>query len=1536
MRTRMKSIVAFGMCFILTVGFVLGGNVSTLQVQASGLRMENANQEADGMELEDAHAKNPVLDSSDSEDIGLQEGNSQTGAQSSQSGIIPEHSASDELVGFTEEVMQDGGNPQETDFQDGTEPLAETDGEITIDAEHFPDEIFREFIGKLGEGGVGQIDQNGDGKLSAQEREAVTDLSISSEPIKQLTGISYFPELRSISVYNSMLVSADFSQNTKIESINLSSNGKLAGINLNGCTNLNTLSVSGSALAELDLRNCTKLESLYCSSNKITSLDLSSNPRLINLDVSSNQLTGLKLDSMPNLLSLNCDYNSLDVLDVSSNQGLTNLSCSSNRLKSLDVTGLPELEMLNCSSNQFMGIDISKNSKLKYFYCSGNPLRKLDISQNPELENLDIGYTCIISLDTSNNKRVQISGEYVETQSMDGIVTEQQDGKWLLDLASQGEFQFGKMEIIDWGDKSNMPTLTEQGVVWQKNPVENGDIGITLAYDLSNGYFLDGKTLRCCYSLKKIDPDADGTYIELTEANFPDEAFRTYLKGMYDGQNTGRFQPGMVSELSIYGIEGLKDITGIEYFKVLSKLYVSQTPNLTKLDVSKNEKLTELYLDGTNINSLDLRNNPKIQQLNIYGNPVTSLYLAEGCLRASWLGTQPILVTAVPENGRYVVDFAEYGGLDANRIIELSDGKIEGNKIIWDSEDELPMSFSYRFLLYSDYQEGTEYGDRDALTVTFSLTNNAPELPEGKEIELTEENFPVPQLLSFLKENYDNDGDGKLHTREVTSIYLDGTEMASLKGIEHLDCLQYLNVYNASFNRLDVSSNPMLSSLSVNGSVTDVNIAGCPYLEEVDLSNNSISQIDVSKNRFLRTLRLNGNALRGLDVSQNSKLKTLSVWENALTGLDLSGCNQLQTLECFGNPRMTSLILPVQQKNIREINVSGSKLSSFSVSGMPNLEVLSIDSNQGGIKELDLSNNKKLRYLNVTDVSLKTDWTKMTSLEYLWLYNIQENAAVGKMDLSNAADLETCWVTMGSLKEFDVHGCTRLKSLTVNAALQKINVEGCTALAELDCTNNELVSLDVRGCTALKSLRCSNNRLATLDVTNNGALQTLYCTQNQLKTIDTSKNPALKWFECSDNPIISLDLSKNKAMLTDLVCMNASLTSLDAGQNEVLASVQLDNQVFKASAGDWQPESTVKGQKAALTQTGAANGSVRGADAGRIVLRLDKYGKFDPNRVTKLSSGKVVANGIMWESKGSIPEKVTYEYDVSNTHKLVGKTMPVTIQLGTVAPDNVISQQKLISSCSAIVSPSSTVYNGKEQKPGVMVKDGNKILKLGTDYTISYHNNKNAGTASMTIAGKGNYTGSVRKNFTIKKASQKISYTKNYQKAYGSKAFSIKVKRISGNGKLQYSSSNKKVVTVNGKGKVTIKGTGIATITVKAAATSNYNASNVKVTVKVNPKKQVLKSVKSLKGRKLSVSWKKDTKATGYQVQYSTSKNFKKGIKSITVKKQKTTSVTIKKLKAGKKYYVRVRSFKTAKLNGKKKTLYGTWSKPKRSGSIKK
>ena len=106
---------------------------------------------------------------------------------------------------------------------------------------------------------------------------------------------------------------------------------------------------------------------------------------------------------------------------------------------------------------------------------------------------------------------------------------------------------------------------------------------------------------------------------------------------------------------------------------------------------------------------------------------------------------------------------------------------------------------------------------------------------------------------------------------------------------------------------------------------------------------------------------------------------------------------------------------------------------------------------------------------------------------------------------------------------------------------------------------------------------------------------------------------------------------------------------------------------------------------------------------------------------------------------------------------------------------------------------------------------------------------------------------------------------------------------------------------------------------------NDTNTSNGEdVTVISKPKSASIKKIKAAK-KAVSVEWKKVSGVNGYEIQVATDKKFKKNKKTVTIKKQKTTKTTVKKLNAKKKYYVRVRTYKI--VNGKK--VYSSWSKVK-------
>ena len=236
-----------------------------------------------------------------------------------------------------------------------------------------------------------------------------------------------------------------------------------------------------------------------------------------------------------------------------------------------------------------------------------------------------------------------------------------------------------------------------------------------------------------------------------------------------------------------------------------------------------------------------------------------------------------------------------------------------------------------------------------------------------------------------------------------------------------------------------------------------------------------------------------------------------------------------------------------------------------------------------------------------------------------------------------------------------------------------------------------------------------------------------------------------------------------------------------------------------------------------------------------------------------------------------------------------------------------------ISKASVTLSTSTYAYDGKAKKPGVTVKLNGKTLKNGTDYTVSYSNNTKVGTAKVTITGKGNYTGSISKTYSIKN---------NFKKA-----------TVSGISNKSYTGKNiTQSITVKYNGKTLKNGTGytvsyssnknIGTATVKITGKGSYTGTITK-TFKINPAKQEIQKL-TAKSKAFFVDWAQKGSATGYEIQYATNSKFTSA-KKVTITNKKTDKTTISKLSGKKKYYVRVRSYTTVK--GTK--YYGAWSASK-------
>lgn len=235
---------------------------------------------------------------------------------------------------------------------------------------------------------------------------------------------------------------------------------------------------------------------------------------------------------------------------------------------------------------------------------------------------------------------------------------------------------------------------------------------------------------------------------------------------------------------------------------------------------------------------------------------------------------------------------------------------------------------------------------------------------------------------------------------------------------------------------------------------------------------------------------------------------------------------------------------------------------------------------------------------------------------------------------------------------------------------------------------------------------------------------------------------------------------------------------------------------------------------------------------------------------------KIPASDMPYEGQGLCCNKSVYS--------------SVTVKLGAIALDN-----------AKVAAISEQTYTGSAITPAVTVTLDGKTLVSGTDYTVSYSNNVNEGTATVTVTGKGAYTGTATTTFVIKKAVQQGQQGQQDQQSQP----------------------------------------GTTTPGTTTPGTSD-GKDDVEIDKIVLPK-VTIKSCKEKSGKKIALKWKEVDEADGYEIAYSTDKKFKKSVKT---KKSAKKSITLKSLKKGKVYYVRVRAY--VKEDGK--TITGKWSAAKR------
>ena len=204
----------------------------------------------------------------------------------------------------------------------------------------------------------------------------------------------------------------------------------------------------------------------------------------------------------------------------------------------------------------------------------------------------------------------------------------------------------------------------------------------------------------------------------------------------------------------------------------------------------------------------------------------------------------------------------------------------------------------------------------------------------------------------------------------------------------------------------------------------------------------------------------------------------------------------------------------------------------------------------------------------------------------------------------------------------------------------------------------------------------------------------------------------------------------------------------------------------------------------------------------------------------------------------------------------------------------------------------SYAYTGNAITPGVVVETGSRTLVLGTEYTVSYSNNVNAGVATITVTGIGRYSGTQTATFVIEpKSMQSLDTSDVADRTYTGDAYTPDI-TVSDGGK---------VLTKGVDYTVTYKNNtdpGMASIVIQGT-NSNYTGTKV-ISFKISAVAVKGLKASSVKYNSLKLKWTKQGYADGYQICNSNSK---------VVKTVKANSATITGLSAGKTYKYKVRSY---------------------------
>lgn len=781
----------------------------------------------------------------------------------------------------------------------------------------------------------------------------------------------------------------------------------------------------------------------------------------------------------------------------------------------------------------------------------------------------------------------------------------------------------------------------------------------------------------------------------------------------------------------------------------------------------------------------------------------------------------------------------------------------------------------------------------------------------GTEVPINETNFPDEGFRAYVEQTADTDGNKILSQSEidnVTYINIRSRGIKNLKGIEHFTSLRVLNCGGNSLSTINVKSNTNLLNLNV--------------------SNNSLKEINVDNNKALKSLQVSGNELQSVDVSANTALESLDVSSNDLTSIDVSKCSRLVTLITDNN--QISTVDLKSNTELTTVNMADNKLVYIDLKANTYVSTLNVANNN--IAVLDVTSNSALSYLDCS---------------YNEIIDVKLPESLGTLVANN-----------NKISRIDLSSLKVLRNLNVSSnSIYNIDLSGNSKLAYLDVSGNNLASLDISGTALNKEnvLASGNSRQVYVssnvaDISNTGIdLNRI----NGIGTVDVATGSALTigkdgkvpskveyTYDAGNN--ISLGFTiipvTSKAILTGSKDVNMYIVKGEKQPEYPLSVITLGG----ASDIKW---SSLDSRIVTVNENGvcvpvgvgqtSVTASAEGYDTALITVNVFKEGEGVV--ISTIDNQYYTGKEVCPSPEVKLGDKTLVkdvDYTLSYQNNINVGTAYITVRGKGNYSFEVTKKFRICYNIATMISDSiaDQIYTGNEITPKVVIKNGNYTLVQDVDYTISYTNNKELGTALVNITGKGDYTGIKYQSFNIivpQVANLKVSkfYWKKLDLTWD------KIDGVAGYRIYRYNYSTKKYTflkQLNGKDTNTFTDTGLKSgnkYRYKVRAFVVVNGKNVYgkytpgYTTYTKPVKVTLKAAAGSK--KATLTWNKSTGATGYRIYMKKGSGNYSMIKEI--KKGATVKYTKSGLTKGTSYSFKIRPYRT--IDGKK--VYGKYSSVK-------